>query len=160
RPSHSGRRFLMTVRSWVRKLFARTLSTGRKAAARRPACRPTLEALEDRMVPSTFTVVNVNDSGTGSLRQAILDANSSAGPDVINFDASTFATARTIRLASMLPIITDDLAINGPGQGLLTLSGDANNDGVNDPGDVRILFVNRGSVSIADLTLSGGRAQG
>src|SRR5262249_4246981 len=79
---------------------------------------------------------------------------------IINFDASFTTTPRTIRLASMLPIITDDLAINGPGQSLLTISGDANNDGVNDPGDVRILFVNRGSVSISGLTLAGGRAQG
>jgi hypothetical protein len=39
--------------------------------------------LEDLTLPSTFTVLNVNDAGDGSLRQAILDA----GPgDSINFD--------------------------------------------------------------------------
>src|SRR5262245_25610469 len=34
----------------------------------------------------TFTVTNTNDSGGGSLRQAILDANANAGPDVIDFN--------------------------------------------------------------------------
>jgi hypothetical protein len=38
-----------------------------------------LEYLEDRDVPSTFTVSNLNDSGAGSFRQAILDANAHAG---------------------------------------------------------------------------------
>src|SRR5947209_2426486 len=36
-----------------------------------------LDVLEDRVVPSTFTVSNVADSGAGSLRQAILDADAS-----------------------------------------------------------------------------------
>src|SRR5437660_386374 len=35
---------------------------------------------------ATFVVTNVNDSGTGSLRQAILSANASVNvPDIINF---------------------------------------------------------------------------
>ena len=34
---------------------------------------------------ATFTVTNTNDSGAGSLRQAILDANASAGADLIDF---------------------------------------------------------------------------
>jgi hypothetical protein len=33
-----------------------------------------LEGVEDRLAPATFTVANTNDSGAGSLRQAILDA--------------------------------------------------------------------------------------
>src|SRR5262249_17226925 len=33
--------------------------------------------------PTTFTVVNTNDGGAGSLRQAILDANAGAGADTI-----------------------------------------------------------------------------
>ena len=34
---------------------------------------------------ATFTVININDSGAGSLRQAILDANANPGPDTIDF---------------------------------------------------------------------------
>src|SRR5438094_6829098 len=44
-----------------------------------------LEGLEDRMVPSAFTVLNTNDSGAGSLRQAVLDANANVGVDTIVF---------------------------------------------------------------------------
>ena len=37
---------------------------------------------------STCTVSNTNNSGAGSLRQAIIDANNHAGPDTIAFNAS------------------------------------------------------------------------
>jgi hypothetical protein len=33
-----------------------------------------------------FTVTNLDDSGSGSLRQAIEDANATAGLDTIEFD--------------------------------------------------------------------------
>ena len=35
---------------------------------------------------ATFTVINTNDSGTGSLRQALLDANGNPGLDTIAFN--------------------------------------------------------------------------
>ena len=37
-------------------------------------------------IAATFTVTNTNDSGAGSLRQAITDANNALGPHVINFN--------------------------------------------------------------------------
>ncbi len=55
---------------------------------RRPALRafrPRFEVLEDRSLLSTFTVLNLNDSGPGSLRQAVLDANATAEFDQIAF---------------------------------------------------------------------------
>ncbi len=48
---------------------------------------------------ATFTVTNTNDSGPGSLRQAVLDANAAAGADNIVFDAS-FNTPQTVTLTS------------------------------------------------------------
>ena len=45
----------MTARSWVRRLFARTPRTVRKAPAR---FRPRIEAIEDRVVPSGDYYVN------------------------------------------------------------------------------------------------------
>ncbi|MBX3065178.1 MAG: right-handed parallel beta-helix repeat-containing protein [Anaerolineae bacterium] len=54
---------------------------------------------------TTFTVSNTNDSGAGSLRQAILDANSTVGKDTINF--SLAGTLPTISLLSPLPSLTD-----------------------------------------------------
>ena len=72
-----------------------------KSQRRRPLA---VEHLEDRCVPSTFDVLNLNDSGAGSLRQAILSANAHAGADIIDFNV-----AGTIRLTSgALPAITGD----------------------------------------------------
>src|SRR5687767_12828149 len=52
-----------------------TLCRPRRAASwRKSTTRPRLEILEDRSVPSTFTVRNLDDSGPDSLRQVILDA--------------------------------------------------------------------------------------
>jgi hypothetical protein len=60
-------------------------------------------------------VTTTRDSGPGSLRQAILDANRTSGPDRIQFDAKKgpFAKPQRIRLASDLPPITDTLEIDG-----------------------------------------------
>lgn len=56
-----------------------------------------------------FVVTSFEDSGPGTLRQAILDANASFGPDTI-----TFSTGGTINLLSPLPeIIGGDLTIDG-----------------------------------------------
>jgi hypothetical protein len=46
-----------------------------------------LELLEDRTLPSTFTVANTADGGVGSLRKAIIDANASvSGANTIVFN--------------------------------------------------------------------------
>ncbi len=71
-----------------------------------------MEELESRDVPSTFLVNNTNDSGLGSLRQAILDANLSAGPDRIEFNIPGVGV-QTITLNSTLPLVTDPVDIDG-----------------------------------------------
>ncbi len=62
----------------------------------------------------TFTVTNINDSGSGSLRQAILDANANPGPDIIVFNLP--GPKYTIAPTSNLPIITDPVTIDGTTQ--------------------------------------------
>ena len=57
----------------------------RCAASDHVRFRPRLEVLEDRLLLTTYTVTNTNDSGPGSLRQAIMDANGDTGRDIINF---------------------------------------------------------------------------
>jgi hypothetical protein len=72
---------------------------------------------------ATYTVTNNADSGAGSLRQAIVDANATTGvADTINFD---LGSAATITLTSSLPPITDGagLTIDG-GSADITISGD------------------------------------
>lgn len=63
---------------------------------------------------AVFSVTNANDGGPGSLRQAIVNANESIGPDEITFNIGL--GAQTIRLLSPLPEITDPLNINGVSQ--------------------------------------------
>jgi len=47
---------------------------------------------------ATFTVINTNNDGAGSLRAAIESANSSPGPDTINFSISGCGPVCTISL--------------------------------------------------------------
>ncbi|MBG1266917.1 DUF4347 domain-containing protein [Nostoc sp. WHI] len=74
---------------------------------------------------NTDTVVtNTNDSGAGSLRQAILNANATAGADTITFaGVFTDATPDIIALNSGKLTITDDIIILGTGASNLTISG-------------------------------------
>lgn len=64
---------------------------------------------------ASFTVTNTNDSGSGSLRQAILDANTSLGTDTITFDIPGTGP-HTIAPLSALPAITDPVIIDGCSQ--------------------------------------------
>ena len=96
---------------------------------------------------ATFTVSNTNNTGAGSLRQAVTDANTAAGADTIVFDSS-FNTPQTITLASVITIngANDTLTITGPGANLLTISG---NDAV------RIFTISAGeTTSISGITFS------
>ena len=53
---------------------------------------------------NTFTVANTNDSGSGSLRQAITDANNNAGTDMITFNILG-GGVHTVTPATTLPFI-------------------------------------------------------
>src|SRR5262245_58610581 len=69
--------------------------TGRSSISR--LHKPIAEALERRIQLTTFLVTNTLDSGAGSFRQAIIDANAANSADTISFDtAGTFATPQTI----------------------------------------------------------------
>ena len=65
----------------------------------------------------TFTVSNTDDSGLGSLRQAITDANTAAG-GTITFTAGVTGT---IDLQAALPNLDSDIIIDGPGASTLTV---------------------------------------
>jgi len=64
------------------------------------------------LTASTFTVINTNDSGVGSLRQAILDANANAGADTIAF-AIPGPGVHTISPTSALPTMTEAVVLDG-----------------------------------------------
>ncbi|MCP4221323.1 MAG: choice-of-anchor D domain-containing protein [bacterium] len=85
-----------------------------------------------------ITVTNTNDSGAGSLRQAITDA--AAGNEI------GFAVSGTITLSSVLTI-SKNLTITGPGADQLTISG--NNS-------VRVFETDNGTINMSGLTIANG----
>src|SRR5262249_11924840 len=91
-----------------------------KIRADRGQYRPWFEALEDRTVPSMFTVTNKLDSGPGSLRQAVIDANTNPGAHTIVFAKGV---SGTIKLTSGELLVTGSVTINGPGANQLAVSG-------------------------------------
>jgi hypothetical protein len=106
-----------------------------------------------------FTVTTTADSGAGSLRQAILDANASPGADTIAF-AIPGAGVQTIVLASALPPVTDVVTIDG-----YTQAGSSPNTLPLDQGSNAVLNVEvSGAAVTADTCLvyaaDGGRIQG
>jgi hypothetical protein len=93
---------------------------------------------------NTFNVTNTNDSGSGSLRRTIEDANNNAGSDTINISATG-----TINLQLPLPNLSN-VEINGPGASQLTVRRDTG-------GNHRIFSIVNGNVTINGLTISNGR---
>ena len=73
----------MSFFSWLRNPMG---NRARRARPRAPAprFRPRLEALEDRCVPSTLRVANLNDSGPGSLRYEIAQAAKSGDTIILD----------------------------------------------------------------------------
>ncbi|PNW48769.1 UNVERIFIED_CONTAM: hypothetical protein BEN50_01225 [Euhalothece sp. KZN 001] len=104
-----------------------------------------------RVEQAEFTVTTASDSGEGSLRQAIVQANETAGADVITFDSSL--SGETINLTNGQLAITDALTINGLGSDELTIDAGGNSRVFNiDDGDSE----NEVDVSLSDLRITGG----
>src|SRR5690606_22258042 len=96
-----------------------------------------------------YTVYNTNDSGSGSLRQAILNANTNPDANTITFADNL--EGETITLTSGELIISEDLTIDADGQNI-TVSG--NNSS-------RVFLINSGTtVEMLGLTISGGNITG
>lgn len=111
------------------------------------------ERLEPRRLFSSFVVNTTADSGAGSLRQAILDANANKGLDTVSFQIAGTGV-QTITPLTPLPAITDPLVIDGSTQPgfttapLIQISGSsagANADGLDLTG---------GNSTVQDLVIS------
>jgi hypothetical protein len=93
----------------------------------------------------TFAVRNTEDSGAGSLRQAVLDANAAAGPDEIKFAPALEGQA--IVLTGGPLEVRDSLSIAGPGPDRLLIRSD-------DPTPISSPSVETASPSIWRASLS------
>jgi hypothetical protein len=134
----------MSFFSWLRNRTSNRTTPGR--AQHRPAAprfRPQLEALEGRDVPSTLTVTNGLDGGTGSLRGEI---DAAQNGDTIVFDPSL--AGQYIYLTSGRSLLIY--------QSLLTIQGLPNNPVID--GDYsRVFDVRAGaSATLTNLTITGG----
>jgi predicted outer membrane repeat protein len=125
----------------VAAMFASRHSRTRRP---KPSYRPNLDALEGRCVPTT--VMNTNDAGTGSLRQAILDTPAGG---TVDFQPGLMGT---IMLTTGTIDLNKNLTITGPGASHLTID-DTFNSGM------RMFSVEPSTtVTISGLKFVGGRS--
>ena len=110
-----------------------------------------------RVVPRTVVANNLGDSGPGSLRQALIDANAARGTNVIEF-AFPGTPPFVIHLLSPLPEIVDSVVVDGwsqlefRGQPVIELDGTNVVAGTNAPAG---LSITAGGVEVRGLTLNG-----
>jgi hypothetical protein len=124
--------------SWLTRFASR--SSRRRLLSPSGRYRPCLETLEDRWVPTT--VSNLQDSGIGSLRDAI---NITPSGGTVNFAQGLTGTITLF--TDELAIFSKDLNIQGPGANLLTISGNNN---------FRVFDIFAGKVIITGLTMTNG----
>lgn len=98
---------------------------------------------------ASFVVINTNDSGVGSLRQAILNSNGVAGPNTISFNIPGTGPF-TIQPVTELPGLTKPVTIDGytqPGASVNTLA-----EGTN---AVLLIVINGSNYTVGDGVVTG-----
>jgi hypothetical protein len=151
----------MSFHSWVENLKSTCgLGSGRRTLSRsqrrQPVARRRLqvEALEDRCMPSTFTVLNINDSGVGSFRDAIVQVNADTQPGTDTIVFAIRSGVQTIVPLSALPNITHPVVIDGTtqpgfaGKPLIELNG------VNAGTAASGLTIDAGGSTVKDLVIN------
>ena len=127
-----------------------------EAGGRKRLCTAALVALCSigTAAADTYPVTNLNDSGAGSSRQAILDANGHAGADTIAFTIPG-AGVRTIAPVTELPVIAGQVTIDG-----FTQPGSSANTSPAADNAIILVELNgaNGGPGITDLTLGPGSA--
>src|SRR5260370_15130276 len=149
----------MSLTNVWNRLMYRPAGPRREKPNRKPLCRgtdlksastrrflPQIEILEQRTVPSIWTVTSPADSGDGSLRAVIAAAQHG---DQIAFDQTL--QGQTITLTSGELALTKSLDIEGPGADRLAVSGNHQSRIFSITGGVR--------VTLAGLTITHGQAE-
>lgn len=99
---------------------------------------------------AAILVANKNDSGPGSLRQAVIDNNARGGGNTIVFSNSVTGT---ITLTSGQLLVTRNVTILGPGPGILAVNGNASS---------RVFHISLDAITvfISGLSITNGRVSG
>ncbi len=133
----------MSLRYWLNWMpRLRQRRAGRPRGRHR--CRSALEGLEGRCLPSTVT--NRNDTGPGSLREAL--ATTPAG-GTVDFQPGLTGT---LTLTSGELLVSTDLTITGPGADGITITSNY--------GSRLVEIAPKAAVALAGLTLTGGSNPG
>src|SRR4029077_4696900 len=107
-------------------------------------CLSALCLIAPRSEAATITVTNTNDSGAGSLRQALADANDG--------DTIDFGVTGTIPLTTAGRPVNKAISVTGPGPDHLTV------DGNHASGVFQVQLDGGGAATIAGLTITNGNA--
>ena len=110
-----------------------------------PRANQALLVVGNALPANIIVVTNTNDSGSGSLRQALVDANDG---DTINFDSSL--NGQRITLTSGQLSVDKSVTINGPGADNLAVDGNAQS---------RVFGVSSKTVTISGLTITNGTSK-
>jgi hypothetical protein len=109
---------------------------------RRWICWALIFAVNVSACANIITVVNTDDNGPGSLRQALVDANDG---DTINF-----AVTGTIGLTSGELLVNKSVTISGPGADVLAVNGNAS---------YRVFHIASSTIiTLSELTITNGNA--
>lgn len=107
----------------------------------------------------TWVVSTLADSGAGSLREVMIDANETAGVDTITFMAGLTGT---INVLSDLPELEEGIDLQGPGASVITINGGWTEAGGDSTGHalfvLKQLYGADGASTISGVTITGGNA--
>jgi hypothetical protein len=144
----------------VRRRTGRVVALGSTAVLAAAGAGPLVMLTSSTASANAALVIStLADSGAGSLREALLDANAAAGADTITFTAGLTGT---IDVLSDLPRLTGGIDLQGPGASVITIDGGWTEAGGDSSGNALFvldqLYVADGASTISGVTISGGNA--
>ena len=142
----------------VRRRSGRVVALGSTAVLAAAGAGPLVMLTSSTASANAALVVStLADSGVGSLRQALLDANTAPGVDTITFTAGLTGT---IDVLSDLPRLTGGIDLQGPGASVITIDGGWTEAGGPSTGHALFMLdhvdVADGASTISGVTITGG----
>jgi predicted outer membrane repeat protein len=144
----------------IRRRSGRVVALGSTAVLAAAGAGPLVMLTSSTASANAALVVStLADSGAGSLRQAMDDANAAAGVDTITF---TSGLTGTIDVLSDLPHLYEGIDLQGPGASVITIDGGWTEAGGDSAGHTLFVFydidVVEGASTISGVTITGGNS--